>query len=111
MAIKIVISDTVGFKVKGSINDAAGVAQSFDFSLTAHRLDSEQIQQKLKSKEELVYADFMADVVTGWGGVRDADDKPLDYSEANLRLLFKIRGVANLAFTTYLNEVGAKEKN
>jgi hypothetical protein len=111
MAIKIVVSDTVGFKVKGAINDAAGVAQSFDFSLTAHRLDTEQIQQKLKAKDELIYADFMVDVVTGWGGVRDADDKPMDFSEENLRLLFKIRGVANLAFNTYMLEVGAKEKN
>ena len=53
----------------------------------------------------------LIDVATGWSGVKDADDKPLAYSEANLRALCKIPGIAGLAFRTYLAEVGAKEKN
>ena len=111
MAIKITISDTVGFKVKGAINDAAGVPQSFDFNLTACRLDADQIQTKLKTESEASITDFLADVIEGWSGVRGADDKPLDYTEANLRALCKIPGLAGLAFRTYLAEVGAKEKN
>ncbi len=111
MAIKIVISDTVGFKVKGAINDAAGVPQAFDFNLTASRLDADQIQAKLKTDSEASITDFLADVIEGWSGVRDADDKPLAYSEDNLRALCKIPGLAGLAFRTYLAEVGAKEKN
>jgi hypothetical protein len=111
MAIKIVISDTVGFKVKGTINDAAGVPQAFDFNLTAVRLDADQIQNKLKTESEASVTDFLCDVIEGWGNVRDADDKQLPFSEANLRLLCKIPGVAGLVFRTYLSEVGAKEKN
>lgn len=111
MAIKIVISDTVGIKVKGTINDAAGVAQPFDFSLTCTRLDSDQIQAKLKNDSDASIRDFLGDVVIGWASVRDADDKPLAYSEAALAQLCKIPGVAALTFRTYLAEVGAKEKN
>ena len=38
MAINIVVSDKVRFKVEGSINDPSGVAIPFDFSLTCDRL-------------------------------------------------------------------------
>ena len=111
MEIKIIISDTVGFKVKGTINDAAGTPQPFDFSLTCIRLDADEIQAKLKSDSDSSLTDFLTDVVQNWGNVRDADDKPLPYSDAHLRQLCKIPGVANLAFRTYMSEVGAKEKN
>jgi len=111
MAIKIIVSDTVGFKVKGTINDAAGNPQPFDFSLTCKRLDVDQIQAKIKGEAEASLADFMCDVTHDWSGVRDADDKPLLYSDAHLRQLCKIPGVAALAYRTYMQEVGAKEKN
>lgn len=109
MGIKIIISDIVGFKVKGAINDAAGVAQPFDFSLTCTRLDADQLHAKIKDDSTLV--EFLADVVQGWSGVRDADDKPLPYTEDALRQLCKIPGVAGVAYRTYCEEVGAKTKN
>lgn len=111
MAIKIVVSDTVGFKVKGTINDASGVPQAFDFGLTCVRLDADQIQAKLKGDTDASIIDFLADIVEGWSNVRDAEDKPLAFTEASLRQLCKIPGVAPLTFRTYLTEVGAKEKN
>lgn len=111
MAIKIVISNTVKFKVKGSIKDEAGVDQPFDFSLTCMRLDADQIQSKLRGEGDASVTDFLTDVVEDWAGVKDADDKALPYSEDNLRALCRIPGVASLAFRTYLTEVGAKEKN
>jgi hypothetical protein len=111
MAIKIIVSDTVGFKVKGTINDAAGIAQPFDFTLTCTRLDADQIQSRLNVGSEVSIADFMVDVVSGWSGVRDGDDKNLPYSEDALRQLFKIPGIGGLALRTYISECGAKEKN
>lgn len=111
MAISIVISDTVGFKVKGTINNAAGTPQPFDFNLTAHRLDQDEIQSRLKNDSEGSIIDFVSSVVTGWSGVKDADEKPLEFSEDNLRRLCKIPGVGLIAFRTYIAEVGAKEKN
>lgn len=109
MSIKITVSDTVKFKVKGTINDAAGIAQPFDFSLTCLRLDADQIQAKFKAEETVI--DFLVDVVEDWSGVRDDDDKALPYSDAALRQLCKISGVSGVAYKTYLQEVGAKEKN
>lgn len=111
MAIKIVISNTVRFKVKGTIKDESGTDQPFDFSLTCMRLDADQIQAKLRSESDASVVDFLVDVVEDWSGVRDADDKPLPCNEDNLRALCRIPGIASLIFRTYLLEVGAKEKN
>lgn len=111
MAIKIIVSDTVAFTVKGNINDAKGIAQPFSFKLTCDRLDADQIRGKLQDEAESTLADFLTDVVQDWRDVQDADGKPLDYSEAELRKLCKIPGVATIAFRTYMAEVGAKEKN
>lgn len=111
MAIKIIVEDTVGIKVKGVINNAAGTPQPFDFGLTCHRLDADQIKDKLQNESDASIVDFLVDVITGWSGVRDADNKELPFTESTLRQLCKIPGVAGLAFRTYLAEVGAKEKN
>ena len=110
MAIKIVVSPTLKFKVRGTIKDEAGIDQPFDFHLTARRLDAEQIQAKLRDGETSV-VDFMLGVVEDWSGVKDADDKALPFSEAAYRELARIPGVAQVAFRTYLLESGAKEKN
>jgi len=111
MAIKITISNTVAFNVKGTINDANGIAQPFSFKLTCQRLEQEQITNKLKTDTENSIVDFLCDVVEGWSGVRDDDDKPVPYSDEALRQLCKISGVGAVAFQTYLAEVGAKAKN
>ena len=109
MAIKIVVSDTVSFKVQGSINDAAGIAQPFSFTLKCSRLNTEDLQSKIKSDGDVI--DFLNDVIEDWSGVKDADDKPLPYTEASLRALCTLPGISMIAYRTYLTECGAKEKN
>jgi hypothetical protein len=111
MAIKIEISNTVGFKVRGSINNEAGTPVPFDFSLTCTRLDADQISARLNSANDETMADFMVSVIENWSGVRDGDDQLLPYSPEAYRRLCKIPGVANIALRTYLAEAGAKEKN
>lgn len=111
MGIKIVISDKLKFKVKGTIKNEEGVDQPFDFGLTCRRLDSDGIKTKLSDNSETSVIDFMLEVIEDWQGVRDAEDKPLAFSEAAWRELCKIPGVGVVAFRTYLSEVGAKEKN
>ena len=111
MAIRLVISDTVKFNVKGVIRDANGSDQPFNFALTCIRLDTEAIQAKLKAEEDALLVDFFADIIEDWSGVRDAEDKPAPYNHENLRALFKVPGIAALTFRTYLIEVGAREKN
>lgn len=111
MAIKIIVSDKVGIKVKGSIQNEAGAAQPFDFNLVCLRLDADEISTRLKDDSDRSLVDFMTDVVEDWSGVRGADDKPMAYTEDNYRALCKIPGVAMLAFRAYMADVGAKEKN
>lgn len=111
MAIKIVFDDIVGIKVKGTINDQAGIAQPFDFGLKCTRLDEDQIQAKLKGDSEASMTDFMVAVIQDWSGVKDEDNKSVSYSEASYRQLCKLPGVSRVAFNTYLFEVGAKAKN
>lgn len=112
MSIRIVVSNKLKFKVKGTIKDEEGKDQPFDFTLTCNRLDQDQIKAKLgPSGDDTSVVDFMLEVIEDWQGVRDPDDYPLPFSEANYRALCKIPGVSVVAFRTYLAEVGAKEKN
>lgn len=110
MAIKIIVSNTVKFKVKGTIKDGNGIDQPFDFSLTCKRLDADQ-QAALKDENgNIVYVDFMEAVIQDWDGVEGADGA-LPYTAENWRALAKVQGIAQLAWLTYMRESGAKEKN
>lgn len=111
MAIKIVISDHVKFKVKGSIKDDTGYDQPFDFWLTCQRLDMDQLAARRPAGAEVVFADFMASVITDWSGVTDEQGQPLPYTEAHWRELCRIPGIARLADETYTHEIVAKLKN
>ena len=120
MAIKITISDKVGCRVKGAINDADGKEQPFEFSLTATRLDEDALsaaQQLLivdaaKTAAHSAVTDKLVEIVTNWSGVRDESDAPMPYSPEALRALLRAhRGLGLLVWRTYLNESGAKEKN
>lgn len=109
MAIKITVSNKVGFKVKGSINNEAGTPEPFEFNLIADRLDTEAIQAVTQSEGTLV--DFLASIITDWKNVKDEDGAVVPYSEDALRQLCKIPGVAGVIFSTYFAEAGAKAKN
>lgn len=116
MGISIVISDSVRFKVAGSINDAAGKPQPFDFWLTARRLkDTAEVQQHLDalraSESKTPLTDAMVDLLRDWSGVTDGSGQPMPFSEDGARQLLNMPGLASLAHATYLREVGAKEKN
>lgn len=111
MAIKIVVSDKVGFKVKGSINNESGVAEPFEFSVTATRLDTEAIEQAVRFDTGGGLIDFLVGVMTDWKGVKDEEGVPVPYSDEALRQLCKIPGLAGVVFQAYFAEVGAKAKN
>ena len=110
MAIRIVVSPTVKFKVRGTLKGATGQDEPFDFSLTCRRLDTETISDRVRDAETSV-VDFMLSVIEDWAGVKDGNDQPLAFSEAAYRDLCKIPGIAQVAFRQYLSENGAKEKN
>lgn len=110
MAIKIVVSDTVAFKVKGTINDAEGKPEAFDFRLTCKRLDAEEIKTVVSDNEGTI-KEFLQDTITGWSGVQDGNGASLPYSADALAQLLLIPGLSAQIFRTYLAEVGTKEKN
>lgn len=116
MGISIVISDSVRFKVAGSMNGADGKPQQFDFWLTARRLkDTDDVQQHLDamrgSDSKTPITDAMLGVLRDWSGVNDEQGQPMAFAEDAARRLLNIPGLASLVHATYLREVGAKEKN
>ena len=120
MAIKITVSDKVGFAVKGTLNDADGKEQPFNFGLTATRLDEEAlnaaqialVENAAKTGNHAAINDQLVSLITNWEGVRDESDAPLAYTPELLRTLLKAhRGLGLMAWRAYINESGAKEKN
>lgn len=111
MAIKIIISDRVTFKVAGLYTDDLGAAQAFDFTLIAQRLTQDELKARTADGAGSIL-DFLQSVVQDWRGVMDGDGKPVDYSVDALRTLCNnVPGAALLAFNAYFEHVGAKAKN
>lgn len=113
MSIKIVVAPKVKFKVKGTFADETGKDVPFDFTLTAKRLDTDQIAEKtsLGADATTSVRDFVKEVVEDWSGVNDADGQALPFSTDALDGLLRLPGVALLVFRAFLDNNGAKEKN
>ena len=122
MAIKITISDKVGFKVKGASNDIDGTEQDFDFGLTAKRLSesalndiqSTLIADAAKTGNHSAVISRLADhIITNWGNdVRDDAGSPIPYTPESFTALCQAyKGLGLLIWHTYLANVGAKAKN
>ena len=109
MAFNIEIADTVRFPVKFNVRDGKGVDAPSSFDFTAKRIDVEEYKNTLGDGS--TFADFLARVGLGWDNVRDGNGAPVEYSEANLRKVCNIAGMAALMFKTYGAEVAVKEKN
>ncbi len=110
MTICLVIDDIVKVPVKGYLNDRTGKAKPFSFSLVCKRLSKDELDAELKDREQKV-ADILTRVATDWEDVRDAAGQPAPYSAEALQALLGIGNLATIAFSAYLLERGAKEKN
>jgi len=111
MAFKLVVSDTVVVPVRGTILDDAGASQSFHYSLVCTRLPADDLRESLADSSDTMANFLRQRVVTGWTGVLGGDDRPLEFSDAALSTLFRVPGMAAVAFRAYLDNVGAKGKN
>lgn len=109
MAIKIVLSNLVKFRVKGVINDEKGNQQPVDFSLTCERHPADAWKDIFKEGEKLSVG--FAKITKDWGDVQDAEGKPVPYSPEALEQLFSLPGVAQLTYVAYVTESGVKAKN
>jgi hypothetical protein len=128
MSINIVVSQKVGFLVKGQFNNEEGDPQDFDFKLIARRMDEEEMASTQKNLfieigkvgHHAPVVDLLcgpADdeekaLITNWQGVKDEGRADVAFSPQRLRALLKSnRGLAGLIWRCYQNEAGAKEKN
>lgn len=114
MAISIVVSNTVKFKVKGSIKDQSGADQPFSFGLTCDRIAEEDITARMKTHEGSLTefaTDFMGDVISDWAEVLDDEKKPVPFSRDAWQQLCRIPGLPVVALAAYRQESGAKAKN
>lgn len=112
MPICIKIADKVKFNVKGSIKSSAGVDEPFAFTLTAKRLTAAEITARTgPGNEGNPLSDFFVELIEDWSGVKDENGNAIPYDPEALRQLFNIPGLARVTYVTYLQEVGAKEKN
>jgi hypothetical protein len=111
MAIKIAVSDTVKFEVKGFFTDEAGAKQAFGFHLVATRLPQDELRTRLQPGSAETTTEFMGSVVKDWAGVLDDANNKVPFSAEALQQLFRLPGLASLCFEAYTAEAGARAKN
>jgi len=113
MAFKLAIEDKVCVTVKGKRKtNVKGTDKPFDFTLTMDRMTQEQITEAMKSGDTI--EDFVVARTTDWAGQRlvlNEDETPAHFSEAALRHLLTLPGMAVWCYQAYLRDVGVQEKN
>jgi len=109
---KLVIEDTVKVPVKFDVNNK-GKAKPFNFILICDRLPQDEISAIMKD-DNVLTADVMKRVTKDWENqtlVIDDDNQPADFSADNFEVMLSLPGIQNVAWISYLKEVGAKTKN
>lgn len=113
MALKVVIAEKVGVKVKGVTVDAEGADLPFEFVLICDRLKSQELQAVKGDKAETI-AQFFERHTSGWRGqnlVVGDDGQPAAFSVEALQALFTINSMDVVCWMAYLTQVGANAKN
>lgn len=109
---KLVIENTVKVPVKFDVNNK-GKGKSFNFNLICDRLPQDELSAIMKDDSALT-VDVMTRVTKGWENqtlVIDDDNQPVDFSAENFEVMLSLPGIQNVAWLSYLKEVGAKTKN
>lgn len=112
MNFKLAIKDVVNVPIKLVFNDD-GSTRRFEFKLVCNRMKADPLQVELKNDDKKT-ADFMQEVTVDWSGQRlvlDDAGEPAAFSQEAFAVMLSAPGVANLAFSAYLAEVGARAKN
>ncbi len=115
MSYKLVISDTVKFQVKLSVNDA-GVKKDFSLWLEGRRLDMGHLKADLEDNGEMKLMDFHAKVcrdnLSGWSDQRlvvDAEGQPAPFSAEALECLLGLTGAVGVIHGAYMDAVVAAD--
>ncbi|MDW5417746.1 hypothetical protein R6242_14340 [Iodobacter sp. CM08] len=84
----------------------ANEEKEFSFKFEFKRLSAEELEQRTGVDSKELMKDFLSDVVTGWDGIAGEDGEPLPFTADNFKALLQVSGVGQLAFRTYVREVG-----
>lgn len=106
MSAPLFLEDKVTIKVAYTFPDAAGVERPYHFTLTVDRLDTEEIKL-VHDSGDLVFVDFFAKHASAWSGLKEGGAN-VEFSEANLRQLFKQPGIPLLTWQRYCEAIPAK---
>lgn len=111
---KLAIDNQVEVPVKFTLK-VGKLNKSFAFTLFGKRLTQDEITARMESCE-FKFKDFLSggEVVSGWEGQRlvlNEDDTPADFGPEALDAMLSIPGVAQICYSAYTKESGAKEKN
>jgi len=110
----LAIENTVDVPVKFTLK-VGKVNKTFAFSLTAQRLEQDEITARLKDCEFKFKAFLQSEgLVSDWTGQRlvlDADGNPAPFGEASFEMMLNVPGVAKMCYEAYGKECEAKEKN
>lgn len=109
MAFKLIERNSVAVQVKGEINNDKGQSEAFTFTLHCKRLGVQDLQSALKDSERSV-AEFLQAITHGWDGV-NGEAGALPFAPDALAALLDMPGIAQLAFSAYLEQQGARAKN
>jgi hypothetical protein len=108
---KLVISDTVKFQVKLSVNDA-GVKKEFSLWLEGKRLDMDHLKADLDENGDMKVMDFHAKVcrdnLTGWSDQRlvvGDDGQPAAFSAEALDCLLSLTGAVGVIHGAYMDAI------
>lgn len=119
MALNIVVSPLVRFKVEGKFTAEDGADAPFDFHLTLDRLADDMaikaLQDDIKDLgakgSETPLTDAILKRAHAWQGPKGPEGQDVPFSAEALRGVLNMSGMAMLVYMTYLRETGAKAKN
>lgn len=109
----LAIDDVLEVPVSLTLKSGA-VAKLFKFTLTAKRLTSEEIRERVEDKTRSIL-DILREVVTGWSGQRlvlEQDGRQsAEFSPEALEAMMNVAGVALVMYQAWFKECGAAAKN
>lgn len=109
---KLSIGNLIDVPVKLFIRNG-GKVENHAFTLVCERLDADTLDARVKAAEKTTI-DVLREVARDWKGQRivvEDDNTPAAFSADNLDVLLQLPNAGNIAYSAYLAEVVAKEKN
>lgn len=101
---RLVVSDSIEFPVKLSINDA-GKQRAFTLKLQAKRVSSEEMARIISEGVDQPVAEFLREKVTGWRDqklVVGEDDEPAEFTPEAFEALLQLFGASGAIFAAYI---------